>query len=137
MVRPPRLSFRGVKRGAGRAHYDQPMTADPPPPSLKDLEVRLASLRGRTGLEKDGTKDGHGGESAASSSAMGLAVRAGVELAAGLAVGGGIGWFLDGWLNTRPFLMLLFFVLGAAAGMLNVVRTARAINAPEQDGNKS
>lgn len=108
------------------------MTAEPPPPSLKDLEARLSSLRGRTGQEKDGGKQGaDGGEPQAPPSAMGLAVRVGVELAAGLLVGGGVGWLLDDWLGTRPFLLLVFFVLGAAAGMLNVFRTARALNAPD------
>lgn len=109
------------------------MTAEPPPPSLKDLEERLSRLRKRAGLEKDGQEE-RGGQPTPPSSAMGLAFRVGVELAAGLAVGGAIGWFLDGWLNTRPLLMLLFFALGAAAGLMNVFRTARALNAP--DGKK-
>jgi ATP synthase protein I len=106
------------------------MTAEPPSPSLKDLEERLGRLRERAGLEKEG-KEERGGKEAAPASAMGLAFRAGVELAAGLAVGGALGWFLDGWLGTRPFLMLLFFALGAAAGMLNVYRMVRAMNAPD------
>ncbi len=105
------------------------MTADPPPPSLKDLEARLDKLRERTGLNEDGGKS-EGGEPTTPSTATGQAFRVGVELAAGLAVGGAIGWFLDGWLGTRPFLMLLFFALGAAAGLLNVFRMARAMNAP-------
>jgi ATP synthase protein I len=109
------------------------MTAEPPSPSLKDLEARLGRLRERAGLEKEG-KEEPGGKPTAPTSAMGLALRAGVELAAGLAVGGALGWFLDGWLGTRPFLMLLFFALGAAAGLLNVYRMARAMNAP--DGGK-
>ena len=33
-----------------------------------------------------------------------------------------IGWFLDGWLGTRPWLLMLFFVLGGAAGVANVWR---------------
>jgi ATP synthase protein I len=109
------------------------MTAEPPSPSLKDLEERLGRLRKRAGLEEK-EQEARGGKEAAPAGAMGLAFRAGVELAAGLAVGGALGWFLDGWLGTRPFLMLLFFALGAAAGMLNVYRLVRAMNAP--DGTK-
>ncbi len=106
------------------------MTADPPPPSFKDLEKRLDDLRERQGLNVDESK-GEGGKPTLPATAMGLAFRVGVELVAGLAVGGAMGWFLDGWLGTRPFLMLIFFALGAAAGMLNVFRTARAMNAPD------
>ena len=61
--------------------------------------------------------------------ALGLAFRLAVELVAGLVVGGGIGWLLDYWLGTLPIMLLLFFVLGTAAGILNVIRTARQMQA--------
>ena len=54
---------------------------------------------------------------------MGLAFRIGIELVAALAVGVGIGWLLDVWLDTKPWLMVVFFFLGAGAGILNVYRT--------------
>jgi ATP synthase protein I len=108
------------------------MTAEPPSPSLKDLEARLGRLRERAGLEKEGKEERGGNQPKAQGSAMGAGLRAGVELLAGVGVGGALGWFLDGWLGTRPFLMLLFFALGAAAGMLNVYRMARAMNAPDE-----
>lgn len=57
-------------------------------------------------------------------SALGLAFRVAVELVSALAVGLGIGWLLDTWLDTRPWLMILFIVLGGAAGVLNVYRMA-------------
>lgn len=66
-------------------------------------------------------------------SAFGFALRAGVELVAALVVGGGIGWLLDRWLGTGPFLMVLFFFLGSGAGMLNVFRIARRMNRPDPD----
>lgn len=62
-------------------------------------------------------------------SALGLAFRLAVELVAGLVVGGAIGWFLDYWLGTLPIMMLLFFALGAAAGILNVIKTAKQMQA--------
>jgi ATP synthase protein I len=55
----------------------------------------------------------------------GFAFRIGVELVSALLVGAGIGWLLDRWLGTTPFLLLLFFFLGAAAGILNVFRAAK------------
>lgn len=53
-----------------------------------------------------------------------MAMRIGVELVAGVAVGAGIGYFLDRWLGTGPWLLILFFFLGAAGGMMNVYRAA-------------
>jgi ATP synthase protein I len=54
-------------------------------------------------------------------------------------VGGGIGWLLDQWLGTLPWFLLLFFFLGAAAGTMNVFRTAKEIGLAaerdEADGN--
>jgi ATP synthase protein I len=61
--------------------------------------------------------------------ALGQALRLGVELVAGVAVGGFIGWALDGWFGTAPFLMVVFLGLGAAAGIMNVVRTAKRMQA--------
>ena len=61
--------------------------------------------------------------------ALGQALRLGIELVAGVAVGGFIGWALDRFLGTAPFLMVVFLGLGAAAGILNVVRTAKRMQA--------
>lgn len=55
-------------------------------------------------------------------SGLSFALRIGVELVAALMVGVGIGLLLDHWLGTRPWMLLLFFVIGAAAGILNVFR---------------
>jgi ATP synthase protein I len=61
--------------------------------------------------------------------ALGQALRLGVELVAGVAIGGFIGWALDRLLGTAPFLMVVFLGLGAAAGIMNVVRTAKRMQA--------
>lgn len=56
---------------------------------------------------------------------MGRALRLSAELIGGIVVGSAIGWYLDGALgNKKPYLFILFFLLGAAAGMLNIIRTA-------------
>ena len=48
----------------------------------------------------------------------------GVELISAVAVGTAIGWGLDHWLETRPWFMLVFIVIGGAAGIINVYRMA-------------
>ena len=55
---------------------------------------------------------------------MGSAFKLGTELVAAVAVGTIIGFILDSWFGTKPWLIIIFFFLGAAAGILNVIRTA-------------
>jgi len=57
----------------------------------------------------------------------GQAFKMATELVAGVVVGGGIGWVLDGVLGTRPWLLIVFFFLGFAAGLLNLVRAAQRL----------
>lgn len=49
------------------------------------------------------------------------------ELVAALVVGVGIGLLVDNYFNTKPFGLIIFFVLGAFAGFLNVYRVMRRI----------
>ena len=92
------------------------MSEEPPPRSRQDLDRRLRDAKARRGGRKaDGQGDPRDG-------GLAFAVRIGVDLVAALAVGVGIGVLLDRWLGTSPWFLLLFFVLGAAAGMLNVYR---------------
>ena len=55
---------------------------------------------------------------------MGDAFKLGTELVASVGVGTIIGFILDSWFDTKPWLIIIFFFLGAAAGMINVIRTA-------------
>ena len=55
---------------------------------------------------------------------MGNAFKLGTELVAAVAVGTIIGFILDSWFGTKPWLIIVFFFLGAAGGMLNVIRAA-------------
>lgn len=64
-------------------------------------------------------------EQKARGTALGQAFKISVELVAGVAVGGFIGWFLDRQLGTKPWLFIVFLMLGFAAGMMNTIRTAR------------
>ena len=55
---------------------------------------------------------------------MGNAFKLGTELVAAVAVGTIIGFILDNWFDTKPWLIIIFFFLGTAAGISNVIRTA-------------
>ena len=56
---------------------------------------------------------------------MGNAFKLGTELVAAVAVGTIIGFILDSWFGTKPWLIITFFFLGAVAGTLNVIRAAK------------
>ena len=59
-----------------------------------------------------------------SSSNLGIAFKMSTEMVAAVVVGTIIGFILDSWFDTKPWLIIIFFFLGAAAGILNVIRTA-------------
>jgi len=71
------------------------------------------------------------------SSMVGYAVafRLSAELVAGVLVGGVIGYLIDWGLGTSPWGLIVFFLLGFVAGVLNVLRTAGLIQ-PTQPGNR-
>lgn len=92
------------------------MSESRPPSSLDDLDARLQEAKARRAgakSAKDPREQGQG---------LGFALRIGVDIVAALVVGVGIGLLLDSWLGTAPWMLLLFFLLGAAAGLLNVYR---------------
>ncbi len=113
----------------------QPMTERDKPDSRRDLDARLRRLRDREGSGK-----AEPGRGRASSSGLGMAMRIGVELVAALLVGVGIGWGLDHLLGTSPWLLLVFFLLGAAAGMMNIYRVmmgmSQTVGYPRQPGGE-
>ncbi|MBF0095060.1 MAG: AtpZ/AtpI family protein [Alphaproteobacteria bacterium] len=77
-------------------------------------------------MERGGSGGGAASAGTASRlSGIGMAWRISIELVSALAVGTGIGWFLDGWLDTRPWFMVVFLFLGGAAGVMNVYRVVK------------
>ena len=66
---------------------------------------------------------------------MGNAFKLGTELVAAVGVGTIIGFILDTWFDTKPWLIIIFFFLGSAAGMLNVIRTARRMQKKKKEDN--
>ena len=83
----------------------------------EDFKTRLkiAKSKIKKNLKNDEEKPG---------SFMGSAFKLGTELVAAVSVGTIIGFMLDSWFGTKPWLIIIFFFLGAAAGMLNVIRAA-------------
>lgn len=94
---------------------------------LDALEGKLATAQGR----RPETSDDQEGRS----KAMGQALRLATELVAGVGVGGLIGWALDQLFGTAPFLMVAFLFLGGGAGIMNVVRTAKAMQGEPMPGH--
>jgi ATP synthase protein I len=55
-----------------------------------------------------------------------------VELVSALAVAVAIGWGLDRWLHTMPLFLVIFVLLGGAAGVLNVWRGVSPPSVPRR-----
>ena len=96
------------------------------------IRLRLDALEGK--LAKAQSQRPSPEESEGRGRAMGQALKLATELVAGVAVGGFIGWALDQLFGTKPFLMLVFLVLGAAASIMNVIRTATKMQGEAYQG---
>jgi ATP synthase protein I len=98
---------------------------------LGSLDHRLSEFRDSRKIETDQPGVGNG-NGAARASAMARGFRLSSELVAGVVVGALIGWGFDRLLSTSPFGLIVFFLLGFAAGVLNVIRSAGV--APDRTG---
>ncbi len=87
--------------------------------SLDDLDARLREAQAR----RSGRSAGDDG--ATRGSGLSFALRIGVELVSALAVGVGIGVLLDRWWGTAPWMLVVFFLFGSAAGVMNVFRVMK------------
>ena len=90
----------------------------------EDFKTRLKIAKSKVKKQILSNKEKRG-------SFMGNAFKLGTELVAAVVVGTIIGFILDSWFGTKPWLIIIFFFIGSAAGMLNVIRTANRI----QKGN--
>jgi ATP synthase protein I len=90
---------------------------------LGSLDRRLHEIRGNRKIGTD--QQGGGGEDgAARASAMARGLRLSSELITGVVAGAAIGWGIDHLLSTSPFGLIVFFLLGFVAGLVNLVRSA-------------
>ena len=89
------------------------------PDDLKSLGERVEKAR----RDRRGTAAGDGkGGGGLDGSALGFGFRIGLELVVAVVFGLGVGWAIDKWLGTKPWALIVFLLLGIAAGMLNVFR---------------
>ena len=90
------------------------------------LSARLKRLGEQLAHAQPGKRpeDGAAQRSRSDSSAMARGFRLSTELVAGVLVGAAIGWLIDRWLGISPWGMIVFLLLGFAAGGLNVMRAA-------------
>lgn len=99
------------------------------PPSEPDDLKRLGERIDAAGRKRAGEETG------AAPTSVGIAFRLGTELMSAVLVGTGLGWGIDwafqNWasIQTRPWGMVVMFLLGAAAGIRNVFRTSQKISA--------
>ena len=80
------------------------------------LEIAKNKILKRTKVSKDSP-----------SSNLGIAFKMSTEMVAAVVVGTIIGFILDNWFGTKPWLILIFFFVGVIAGILNVIRSAKSM----------
>jgi ATP synthase protein I len=106
-----------------------------PPPDEAALSARFQRLGERLGhVHPDRPSESSPGQRpTADPSALARGFRLSTELVAGVLAGAGIGWALDRWLGISPWGMIVFLLLGFAAGVLNVMRVAGVVPANTLD----
>ena len=96
---------------------------------FEDFDARMRKLR--TGTRRDEPPR------AERPSMGGTGIQVGVELIAGVVGGGLIGYGLDHWFGTWPLMFIVFFFLGAAAGMLNAYRHIKRASDMNEPGRRT
>lgn len=97
--------------------------APSPGGEMESLRSRLDALKAQR--EGEGARGGLFGRPSSKGSdngAFAKAMRASSELAAGVIVGGGIGYLLDRQFGTLPIFLIIFLMVGMAAGFLNLYK---------------
>ena len=85
---------------------------------FKDFKTRLKIAKSKLKNNSDSDKEKKG-------MFMGNAFKLSTEFVAAVVVGTIIGFILDSWFGTKPWLIVIFFFLGSAAGMLNIIKVAK------------
>ena len=88
---------------------------------IKEIATRLE-------IAKQNIKNTKKNKEGTNAASLGKALKISTELVAAVVVGSIIGFLLDGWFDTKPLLTICFFIIGVAAGMLNVFRSAKKMH---------
>ena len=83
----------------------------------EQLKDRLKNARKKLKVEKENPQ----------TSNIGQAFKLSTELVAAVLVGTIIGFILDNWFDTKPWLIIIFFFVGVIAGILNVIKSAKKL----------
>ena len=83
----------------------------------EQLKDRLKNARKKLKVEKENPQ----------TSNIGQAFKLSTELVAAVLVGTIIGFILDNWFDTKPWLIIIFFFVGVVAGILNVISSAKKL----------
>jgi ATP synthase protein I len=86
--------------------------------NLKEIATRLEIAKNK--IKKNEKKMG-----SSNAASLGKALKISTELVAAVVVGSTIGYILDSWFDTKPLLIICFFIIGVVAGILNVFRAAK------------
>ena len=89
--------------------------------NFKEISTRLEIAKKNINKAQKNNK----GSNAAS---LGKALKISTELVAAVVVGSTIGFLLDNWFDTKPLLIICFFFMGVAAGILNVFKSAKRMH---------
>ena len=83
----------------------------------EDLKVRLKIAKKKIAYDKEPP----------SQSNLGQAFKMSTELVSAVLIGTIIGFILDTWFDTKPWLIIIFFFVGVVAGITNVIRSAKKL----------
>ena len=99
------------------------MSESEPPDRLARLGKRLDEARARRGSGEPAA----GSDDPALQQGMAVGLRIGVEFVVAIVVATALGWALDRWLGTSPWLTIVLFFLGIGAGMVSVYRAVTGV----------
>lgn len=85
---------------------------------LSDMQAQIDALKAKTTPKADPKAE-------AQAESMSVGMRAGTELVGAIGGAALIGYGLDRWLDTKPWLLIVMLVLGVATGFLNVWKTTQ------------
>jgi ATP synthase protein I len=123
---------RGNRKGDDK-NSERPLTDETALSArLTHLDERLSEVR--RDRENQSARQGSEKQTAsAKASAMARGFRLSSELVAGVVVGAVIGWGIDRLLSTSPWGLIVFFLLGFVAGVLNLMRVAGVASGDNSD----
>jgi len=88
-----------------------------------DLERRRQQLQSSLATKLPDKRGGNENARNGGAAGYGQAMKLSSEFIAGIAVGAGLGWIIDRVAGTFPWGLIVFLLLGFAAGVLNVLRS--------------